>query len=33
MLSREIPLLIPFLATGYLMLMYGLIGVLERRKV
>jgi hypothetical protein len=33
MFYRDVPLLVPLLATGYLMLMYGLLGVLERRKV
>gem|GEM_PF-2768712 len=33
MLFRDVPPLIPLLATGYLMLIYGLLGLLERRKI
>ena len=33
MLYRDVPPLIPLLATGYLMLIYGLLGLLDRRKV
>lgn len=29
---RDVPPLIPLLATGYLMLIYGLLGLLQRRK-
>ena len=33
MLFRDVPPLIPLLAAGYLMLIYGLLGLLERRKI
>ena len=33
MLFRDVPPLIPLLAMGYLVLIYGLLGLLERRKI